>query len=66
MPEETEEKENKTKKVKIVFEEKFACPHCNERIILRHTRKLLEAATPAEYEEKMLVEKDSQTTLDTE
>lgn len=65
MSEEKEDKVKKEKKVKIVFEEKFACPHCGERVILRSTRKLIEPAVPAEYEEAMLVEKDSQTTLET-
>jgi hypothetical protein len=57
-----EEKEKKT--CKIVFEEKVTCPHCSENIILRKEKHLLKAAQPAEYSEKMVVEKDAQQTIE--
>ena len=51
------------KKPKTIFQEKIVCPHCKKRIIVKKTKKLLVAAEKAEYEEKVVVEKDSQTTL---
>ncbi len=53
----------KDKALKTMFQEKVICPACKQRIIIKKTRKLLHAATPADYEEKVFVEKDSQTTL---
>lgn len=55
-------KEKKT--TKIVFEEKITCPHCKENIILRKEKKLLKPAEPAEYSEKVVVEKDAQQTIE--
>ena len=52
------------KKPKTVFTEKIVCPHCSKRIIVKKTKKLLIAAEKAEYEEKIVVEKDSQKTLE--
>ena len=49
--------------IKKIFEEKITCPHCDKRIIVKKTKKIIEAAIPAEYEEKTIVEKDSQTKL---
>ena len=51
------------KKLKIVFTEKIVCPHCNKKIVVKKTKKLITAAEKAEYEEKVIVEKDSQKTL---
>jgi hypothetical protein len=51
------------KVAKITFEEKIKCPFCKEKIIVKKTRKTIEPAEPAEYEEKIIVEKDSQTEL---
>lgn len=56
------EKEKKT--TKIVFQEKINCPHCKENIILRKEKLLLRPSVPAEYSEKVVVEKDAQKTLD--
>jgi len=57
-----EEKEKKT--TKVVFEEKITCPHCKENIILRKEKKLLKPAEPAEYSERVVVEKDAQQTIE--
>ena len=50
-------------KPKVVFEEKVNCPYCNKRIIIKKTKKLLEPSQKAEYDEKIVVTKDSQTEL---
>lgn len=52
------------KKPKIVFEEKVKCPFCKKRIIVKKTKKVITAAVPGEYDEKVTVEKDEQKTLD--
>ena len=51
------------KKPKTVFTEKINCPHCRKKVIVKKTKKLITAAEKAEYEEKIVVEKDSQTTI---
>jgi len=51
------------KKPKIVFNEKCKCPHCGKKLLVKKTKKILESAIPAEIEEKVTVEKDSQTEL---
>jgi len=51
------------KPIKITFEEHIKCPYCEKNIIVRKTKKVIEPAEPAEYEEKIIVEKDSQTKL---
>jgi DNA-directed RNA polymerase subunit RPC12/RpoP len=56
------EKEKKPK-AKIVFEERIVCPHCEKLLILKKLRTQTQKAVPAEYEEKTVVEKDKQTTL---
>lgn len=55
--------EEKKKKPKTVFEERFTCPHCKERVIIRKIKKIISDPVPGEYEEKTIVEKDTQTTL---
>jgi len=52
-----------SKKAKIVFLEKITCPYCKKRIIIKKTKTIMTPATPAEYEEITIAEKDSQTTL---
>lgn len=51
------------KKPKKVFEVKVKCPFCKKGIIVKKTKKTIHPAEPAEYEEKVTAEKDSQTTL---
>lgn len=51
------------KKPKIVLKEKGICPHCGKKLLIKKTKTILEAAVPAEIEEKVTVEKDTQTTL---
>lgn len=58
------EKEKKEKKPTVVFEVKNECPHCKKKILTKKTKKLIKAAVPAEYEEKFVVEKDAQKTLE--
>lgn len=50
-------------KPKEVWKEKITCPYCKKKLIAKKTKKLITKAEPAEYEEKVCVEKDSQTTL---
>ena len=50
-------------KPKLVYEEKFTCPYCNKRAIIKKTKKIVTPAEAAEYEEKITVRKDMQTTL---
>jgi len=52
------------KKVKTIFEEKIKCPHCKKRLVIKKQRKTVVPAEPAEFEERIIVEKDEQTTLD--
>jgi len=51
------------KKSKIVFEERIICPHCNKRIVIKKTKKQISEPVPAEYDEKVIIEKDTQTIL---
>lgn len=51
------------KKPKVLFEEFIKCPHCKKKLIIKKTKKILEAAVPTETEEKVIVDKDSQTEL---
>ena len=51
------------KKAKEVFKVKGTCPHCGKKMIVKKTKKTIAAAVPAEVEEKVIIEKDSQTTL---
>jgi len=51
------------KKEKVIFQEKIKCPHCKKRLIIKKTRKILQAGIPAETEDKITAEKDSQKTL---
>ena len=53
----------KEKKAKVLFEGKTSCPYCKKGILVKKTKKLLRAATDAEYEEKVIAEKESQTKL---
>ncbi len=65
MTEEKEEiKPEKGKKAKLIFEERFICPHCNQKMIVKKTRKVISDPVPGEYKERVVVEKDSQTTLE--
>ncbi len=50
-------------KPKIVFEESFKCPHCKKKIIVKKKKTKISEAVAAEYNEEIIVEKDSQTTL---
>jgi len=50
-------------KTKEVFKEKIKCPHCKKKIVIRKTKKRISEPVPAEYEENVIAEKDSQTTL---
>lgn len=50
-------------KPRTVFEVKLTCPHCNKRIIAKKTKKVISEPVPAEYEEKLEITKDAQTTL---
>ena len=54
------------KEAKIIFTGKVKCPHCKKRIVIKKTKKILEPAVPADVEEKVIVEKDDQTTLNEE
>jgi len=58
------EKEKKDKEPKVVFEVKNKCPYCGKNILTKKTKKLIHAGIPAEYEEKVVMEKDSQKTLE--
>lgn len=53
----------KEKKPKIVFEAGITCPHCEKKLVVRKIKKLLEPAIPADYEEKIIIEKDEQKTI---
>jgi len=53
----------KEKTFKTQFEERGKCPHCSKKLIFKKQRKVIEAAVPAEYEEKVRIDKDDQTTL---
>ena len=53
----------KENKKKVLFTEKMKCPYCKKKILVKKTKKLIEPAVPAEYEEKVFAEKDSQKTL---
>ncbi len=53
----------KETKPTTVFEEPCKCPHCKKKIIIRKTKKVITPAEPAEYDIKVVVEKDAQTTL---
>jgi len=57
------DKEKKEKGPKVVFEVKNVCPHCGKKILTKKTKRLIKAAVPAEYEEKFVVEKDAQKTI---
>lgn len=47
-----------------MFEEKITCPYCEESIILRKEKHLLKAGQPAEYQEKLVINKDAQKTIE--
>ena len=53
----------KNNKPKVVFETRILCPCCKKLVIIKKTKKTITAAVPAVYEEKIIAEKDSQTTL---
>ena len=51
------------KKGKKIFEAKGTCTHCGKKLIIKKTRTILKESVPAEVEEKVTIEKDSQTVL---
>lgn len=55
--------EEKESKPKIVFETSIECPHCKGKIHVKKTKKRISDPVPADYEEDLIVEKDTQTTL---
>lgn len=50
-------------KEKITFSEEIKCPHCKKMITIKKQKTLVTPAEPAEYNEKLIVEKAVQTKL---
>ena len=48
---------------KMVFSERLMCPHCKKGIVVKKIKEIITAPVPGEYTEKVIVQKDTQTTL---
>jgi len=53
---------NKMEK-KVMFEERFECPHCKKRVKIERVRTVIQEPVKGEYKEYTKVEKDTQTKL---
>ncbi len=47
----------------VIFEEKFRCPECKNRFLIRVKDKILKAAVRAEKVRCVVVERDSQKSI---
>ena len=51
---------------KIVFEEKIVCPYCSKSINVVKKKSLVNEPVKPEYDEEVIVSKDTQTTLNSD